>query len=143
MLSIDTAGTDYAFVEEIKAPKLAKQSQEEEKKASGIPIYYAAIKLEKEIYVQHQSLLIASKLDKDIAAKQCRLAFYGQAVSLCLEQPSPLEKLRVVKEKTKTGRVDRVTDSRNVIIKDLFQKETSQDLFMNKPVTLKFSVAGQ
>ena len=78
VLSIDTTSTDYAFVDEIKAPKLAKQGQEEEKKQQqGLPIYYAAIKLEKEIYVQHQTLLIASKLDKDIAAKQCRLAFYG------------------------------------------------------------------
>ena len=86
VLSMDTSSTEYGFVEEIKAPKLIAQKlpsgQEEEKKsyerpASGIPVYYAAIKLEKEIFVQHQSLLIASKLDKDIAAKQCRLAFYG------------------------------------------------------------------
>jgi len=105
-----------------------------------MPVYYAAIKLEKEIYVQHQSLLIASKLDKDIAAKQCRLAFYGQAISI---DHSPFDQIRIVKEKTKVGRVDRVTDARNVIIKDLFQKETSQDLFMNKPVTLKMSIKDQ
>ena len=90
-------------------------------------MYYAAIKLEREIFVQHQSLLIASKLDKDIAAKQCRLAFYGQAISLCLE-PIPnalLDKLKVVKEKKRIGRVDRVTDARNIIIRDLFSKETA------------------
>jgi hypothetical protein len=33
--------------------------------------------------------------------------------------------------------VDRVTDSRNLIIRDLFQKETTQELFMNKPVTIR------
>jgi hypothetical protein len=33
--------------------------------------------------------------------------------------------------------VDRVTDSRNLIIRDLFQKETTQELFMNKPVTVR------
>jgi selenocysteine-specific elongation factor len=85
--------------------------------------------------------LIASKLDKDIAAKQCRLAFYGQVISLCLE-PAPastLDKIKIVKEKTKTGKVDRVTDLRNLIIRDLFQKETTQELFMNKPVTIKVS----
>ena len=35
--------------------------------------------------------------------------------------------------------MDRVTDSRNLIIRDLFQKETTQELFMNKPVTIKVS----
>jgi hypothetical protein len=49
--------------------------KEESKQGAGIaqkgviPVYYAAIKLEREIFVQPQSLLIASKLDKDIAAK--------------------------------------------------------------------------
>lgn len=147
---MDTSSTEYGFVEEIKAPKLIAQKlpsgQEEEKKsyerpASGIPVYYAAIKLEKEIFVQHQSLLIASKLDKDIAAKQCRLAFYGQAISLCLETPTCiLDQIKIVKEKTKMGRVDRVTDGRNIIIKDMFQKETTQELFMNKPVTVKVTI---
>jgi hypothetical protein len=31
-----------------------------------------------------------------------------------------LDKIKVVKEKVKKGRVDRVTDARNVIIRDLF-----------------------
>ena len=87
--------------------------------------------------------MIASKLDKDIAAKQCRLAFYGQVISLCLE-PAPnstLDKIKVVKEKTRVGKVDRVTDARNLIIRDLFQKETTQDLFMNKSVTVKVAEA--
>ena len=58
---------------------------------------------------------------------------------MCLGQQTFLDKLKIVKEKVKVGRVDRVTDSRNVIIKDLFQKETTQELFMNKPVTLKLA----
>ncbi|TNV81040.1 hypothetical protein FGO68_gene8456 [Halteria grandinella] len=136
---------DYQFVDEVKGAKLVKQqvvTKEEQKGAgeavnSNIPVYYAAIKLEREIFVQPQSLLIASKLDKDIAAKQCRLAFQGQAISLCNESPVPtFEKLKIVKEKLKKGKVDRVTDARNLIIRDLFQKETSQELFMNKPVTI-------
>ena len=35
------------------------------------------------------------------------------------------------------GKVDRVTDARNLIIRDLFSKETNQEVFMNKPVTVK------
>ena len=105
---------------------------------ASFPVYYAAIKLEHEIFVQHQSLLIASKLDKDIAAKQCRLAFYGQVISLSLEQPLALiDQIKIVKEKSRIGKVDRVTDARNLIIRDLFSKETSQEVFINKPVTVK------
>jgi len=46
--------------------------------------YFAIIQLERPILIQQQSLLIASKLDKDItnANKQCRLAFYGQVIDL-------------------------------------------------------------
>ncbi len=36
-----------------------------------------------------------------------------------------IDKLKVVKEKTRVGKVDRVTDTRNLIIRDLFSKETS------------------
>ena len=71
--------------------------------------------------------MIASKLDKDIAAKQCRLVFYGQVISLSLEQPLALiDQIKIVKEKSRIGKVDRVTDARNLIIRDLFSKETSR-----------------
>jgi len=47
----------------------AKQEEEKKQSPSTLPVYYAAIKLEKEVFATNQSLLIASKLDKDIAAK--------------------------------------------------------------------------
>ena len=88
--------------------------------------------------------MIASKLDKDIAAKQCRLAFYGQVISLSLEQPTPvIDRVKIIKEKTRIGKVDRVNDARNLIIRDLFSKETTQELFMNKPVTVKLNADTQ
>lgn len=55
-LSIDP-NCEYGFVEEIKAPKLqaaGKSKPEEEKKqsdSSGLPVYYAAIKLEHAIFI--------------------------------------------------------------------------------------------
>jgi hypothetical protein len=57
IMNIDVEHYDYCFTEEIKASKLTKQAspqQEEEKKQapdSGLPVYYAAIKLEKEVFV--------------------------------------------------------------------------------------------
>lgn len=56
-MSID-AELEYGFVEEIKAPKLqaagkGKAVEEEKKQAdsTGLPVYYAAIKLEHAIFI--------------------------------------------------------------------------------------------
>ena len=77
--------------------------------------------------------MIASKLDKDIAAKQCRLAFYGQVIQLGTADEA-LYHIKITKDKVKKGRVDRVQDARNIIVKDLFKKETAVEVFMNKGV---------
>ena len=82
------------------------------------------------------SLIIGSKLDKDIAAKQCRLAFCGQIIQL-VNDKKELYKLQITKEKMKKGKIDRVTDNINIIGKDLFKKETNPDIFVGKKVTLQ------
>ena len=74
-------------------------------------MYFAIIQLEKQILIQQNSLLIGSKLDKDIKAKECRLAFYGQVVNLIKQPEVELPKINVIKEKLKTAKVDRITDS--------------------------------
>ncbi|CDW76735.1 selenocysteine-specific elongation factor [Stylonychia lemnae] len=141
VVSLDTS-IEYQFVNDIKAQKLQQQKkpQEEEKKGaqssqSQVPIYYSVIKLEKEIFIQPQSLLIASKLDKDISAKQCRLAFYGQVISLGQNQEA-LYNIRIAKEKVKVGKIDRIMTPSQVLVKDIFKKETAPEVFMNKTVTL-------
>jgi len=53
-----------------------KGEQDDDEKAD-ISQYYAIIELEKPILCPSYSLLIASKLDKDITKKECRLAFQG------------------------------------------------------------------
>lgn len=75
----------YNFENEIKGELPPGAAQKEESKTQEAPaaeekVYFAIIQLEKPILIQEQSLLIASKLDMDIGAKQCRLSFYGQAV---------------------------------------------------------------
>ena len=42
--------------------------------------------------------------------------------------------IKITKDKVKKGRVDRVQDARSIIVKDLFKKETSVEVFMNKGV---------
>lgn len=45
--------------------------------------------------------------------------------------------IRITKEKTKLGKVDRITDSTNIIGKDLFKKETNPDVFIGQRIKLK------
>lgn len=99
-------------------------------------MYFAIIQLEKHILVQQNSLLIASKLDMDISAKQCRIAFYGQVIKLISEPEKELPSINVIKQKLKVGKVDRINDPSNILIKDLFQKETSPDMYIGLKVTL-------
>ena len=86
-------------------------------------------------------MLIASKLDKDISAKQCRLAFYGQAITLIKEPEVELPKINVIKQKLKIGKVDRINDATNILIRDLFHKETNPDVFVG--LRVKLAINGQ
>ena len=42
----------------------------------------------------------------------------------------------MIKEKIKLGKVDRINDARNILIRDLFSKETSPDVFVGLMVTV-------
>lgn len=130
----------YNFETEMKGELPPGAAPKEESKTQEAPeiekVYFAIIQLEKPILIQEQSLLIASKLDMDIGAKQCRLSFYGQAVQLIKEPEVELPKINVIKEKLKIGKLDRITDASNILVRDLFQKETNPDVFIGLKITL-------
>jgi selenocysteine-specific elongation factor len=85
-------------------------------------------------------LVIASKLDKDIESKTCRLCFHGQVVKLlpvvAADKVKYLESIQIIKEKQRFGKVDKVVDNRNIHVRDLFKKETALDVFFNLKVKL-------
>jgi selenocysteine-specific elongation factor len=98
------------------------------------------IELESTIVCQLQSILIGSRLDTDIHANTCRLAFYGDVLdgftdSDYLNKDIP-NKLRIYKQKEKIGFIDRLVDNQTIIGKDLFQKETNINAFVNFKVEL-------
>ena len=47
-----------------------------------------------------------------------------------------LPKINVVKEKTKLGQVERINDASNILVMDLFQKETAPEVYLNLTITL-------
>jgi hypothetical protein len=48
-----------------------------------------------------------------------------------------LPQINVIKQKIKSGKVDRITNSDNILVRDLFQKETNPNIFIGLKVTLK------
>lgn len=47
-----------------------------------------------------------------------------------------LPQINVIKYKLKYGAVDRINDASNILIRDLFQKETNPDVFIGLKVSL-------
>ncbi|UYV70316.1 hypothetical protein LAZ67_7002496 [Cordylochernes scorpioides] len=86
------------------------------------------------------SLIIGSHLDYDIHSKSCRLAFHGQVLQL--GGPELLPALRVFKVKSKEGMVDRMSSPHDIIVRNLFKKETNLKLFQSLPVVLSTGEQG-
>jgi len=95
--------------------------------------YFALLELERMVPLLPDCILIGSRLDADININMCRLAFHGKV----LWQPkdkdnflkTELSKLKVFKLKSRSGVVERASNEQEVIVKDLFKKETNVDLF--------------
>ena len=50
-----------------------------------------------------------------------------------------LESISIIKEKSKFGKIDRVTNANEILIKDLFNKETGPDVYMNLRITINLT----
>jgi hypothetical protein len=55
------------------------------------------------------------------------------------ERAKQLEEIQIIKDKIRVGKVDKVVDSQNIHIKDLFTKETALEVFVNLKVTLSLT----
>jgi len=111
---------DYLYMEE-----LAPTSE-----SSPIGSQYALLQFEKPITCPLGSIIIGSRLDTDINANTCRLAFQGTLLSpLDTEIETELKKIRIYKPKIKEGAIDRVQDPYTAIGKNLFKKETDPNIF--------------
>ena len=94
---------------------------------------FALLEFERLVPVLPHCILIGSRLDTDINVNMCRLAFHGRVVWTPTDKEnyvkSELPKLKVFKIKTKSGVVERASNEQEVIVKDLFKKETDVSLF--------------
>ncbi|KAM4740511.1 selenocysteine-specific elongation factor [Anableps anableps] len=109
------------------------------------PEQWALLEFERPVTCPALCLVIGSKLDTDIHANTCRLAFQGRLVHGFEDKSyteTALPQLRIYKTKHKEGQVERVTDDYSVIGRNLFKKETNLQLFVGLKVTLSTGESG-
>ncbi|XP_069010538.1 selenocysteine-specific elongation factor [Embiotoca jacksoni] len=109
------------------------------------PEQWALLEFERPVTCPSLCLVIGSKLDTDIHANACRLAFQGRLLHGFEDKSyaeSSLPRLRIYKTKQKEGQVERVTDDCSVIGRSLFKKETNLQLFVGLKVTLSTGETG-
>lgn len=109
------------------------------------PEQWALLEFERPVTCPSFCLVIGSKLDTDIHANACRLAFQGRLLQGFEEKnytETGLPRLRIYKTKQKEGQVERVTDDYTVIGRSLFKKETNLQLFVGLKVTLSTGESG-
>lgn len=115
-------------------------------RAHEMPVkQFAMLEFEKPTLVVPKCLVIGSKLDSDIHAKTCRLAFWGHLLESVEDKnysTTVLPKLKIYKEKCKCGVVDRACNQYQVIGKSMFKKETNIQLFVGLQVELSTGETG-
>jgi selenocysteine-specific elongation factor len=88
--------------------------------------FYALIEFEHSMLIYDDMLLIASKLDSE-ETSACRLAFYG---NVSIKNSSiDRNKLKIYKEKSREGNVQRLVNEQEVIVVNLFKKDTDRSKF--------------
>lgn len=97
--------------------------------------YFVLLHFESPIYAINNSIVIASKLDMDIHKNTCRLAFWGRLLHYSKEKDF-LNNVHIYNYKQKTGIIDRIVDGYNIIVKNMFKKETDLAKFVNMNVQL-------
>ncbi|KAJ8299880.1 hypothetical protein KUTeg_021399 [Tegillarca granosa] len=135
---------EYVYQDELIG-KLAK-SESEASAGTNQPIrQFAIVEYEKPVTCPENCLVIGSKLDTDIHANMCRIAFHGhllEGISDSQYLTTVLPKVKVYKTKVREGQVERCQDEYTVIGKNLFKKETNIQTFVGLKVELSTGEKG-
>ncbi|XP_069721725.1 selenocysteine-specific elongation factor [Phaenicophaeus curvirostris] len=133
---------DYLYQEEYLSKDSSSSEENKENGQAEVQLprqQWALLEFEKPVTCPRLCLVIGSKLDTDIHANTCRLAFHGVLLQGMEEKnyvETFLPKLKVYKLKHKKGQVERVIDDYSVIGRSLFKKETNIQIFVGLKVKL-------
>jgi len=106
---------------------------------------FVLLEFERTVPVIPRCIVIGSKLDTDINANLCRLAFHGKVCWSTSDKEyikNELQSLKVYKNKNKTGIAERAPNEHEVIVRDLVKKETNVELFAGLKVELSSGEQG-
>ena len=124
----------YKFQEELL--DVAKRDEAD----SELPAaQFVLLEFERPVTCSRNCLIIGAKLDTDIHANTCRLAFHGRLIEQFTEanyREVVLPKLKVFKCKAKEGVVERKSDDYSLICRGLFKRESKIDSFLGLRVKL-------
>ena len=133
---------ESADAKEIKVPS-AGQSESRDSRELVYEWQWVALLFEVPILAPLGSMIIGSKLDGDVNANVCRLAFFGRLVEqLTSAELHDLGQLKLFKMKKKEGMIDRIAEEASgstsspvvVIGRSLFKKETDMTQFVGLKV---------
>lgn len=102
-------------------------------------VQFALLEFEKPVTCCESCLVIGSKLDSDINANVCRIAFNGVLLKSYTDskyRETELAEVKIFKTKCREGQVERVNDANTLIAKNMFKKETNIQAFTNLKVKL-------
>ncbi|XP_032066795.1 selenocysteine-specific elongation factor isoform X2 [Thamnophis elegans] len=140
---------EYLYEEEyLSNDSKSSEENKENGQVEGKPLpkqQWALLEFEKPVTCPKFCLVIGSKLDTDIHANTCRLAFHGILLHGMEEKnytEECLPKLKVYKMKHKEGQVERLCDDYSVIGRSLFKKETNIQMFVGLKVKLSTGEEG-
>lgn len=136
---------EYRYQDELVSPYHQPGLETEQEHQPFPCAQFALVEFEHPVICGQNFLAIGSKLDTDIHANVCRIAFHGRLIELLSDQnyaETVLPKLKVFKERTKEGIVERSTDDYTVVCRGLFKKESKVDAFVGLKVTLSSGDVG-
>jgi len=138
IFSVEAANADFSLETEYRHEEVFTSDDVESKK-------FILLEFERAVPVVPNCIVIGSKLDTDINANLCRLAFHGTVRWATTDkdyQKNELQDLKIYKNKCKEGTVERAPNEYEVIVKDLVKKETNLDLFTGLKVELSSGESG-
>lgn len=107
---------------------------------------FALLEFQKPTIVVPNLLVVASKLDMDVHANNCRLAFWGRLHvppdGAHATKESFLNGLKVFKEKSKEGRIQRIVNANEIIVDQMFKRNANRHQFVGLNVCLTYGECG-
>uniref|UniRef100_A0A1I8PPE9 Tr-type G domain-containing protein n=1 Tax=Stomoxys calcitrans TaxID=35570 RepID=A0A1I8PPE9_STOCA len=128
---------EYEYIDELDEDKCKQTTSQ---------TVFCLLEFETPIYATSNSILIASKLDLDVHSTCCRLAFWGNMqwhtnnANYTKEQ---LSTWKIYKTKEKQGTVQRVASDQEIIVQNLFKKESNRQIYLGKKIQLSTGECGQ